>query len=117
MTILSAEITIEASFATVPLREPYEQGKLVVVAEQARVIEGQAAVIAQLTAQVETLTRPGGGVDAAAGAEPGELLAAGGGRDEAEPAGMIIRQVRDVPLVKVRATEQRITTGPAAAAR
>ncbi len=141
---------------------------LVVVAEQARVIEGQSARIEALTAQVAELTRrlgqnsgnsslppssdrfgkpkrdrragsarkpgkqpgaPGSALEYVA--DPDEVVehvpaacgGCGAGLDGAEDAGMIIRQVRDVPLVKVKITEHRlhkracgcgrITTAPA----
>jgi transposase/uncharacterized coiled-coil protein SlyX len=141
---------------------------LVVVAEQAAVIEGQAARIEVLTAQVAELTRRldrnsgnsslppsadrfvkpkrdrGRSSSRKPGKQPGapgsrlELIAdpdevidhlpaacggCGAGLDAAEAAGVIVRQVRDVPLVKVRVVEHRmhkrtcgcgaVTTAPA----
>jgi transposase len=126
---------------------------LLVVAEQARLIEAQAAQIEALTSQVAELTRllgqnsgnsslppstdrgrkPArqrrGGSGRKPGKQPGapgsalELVtdpdevvehlpgACGGcGADlhDGEPAGVVVRQVRDVPLVRVRVTEHRL---------
>lgn len=143
---------------------------LVVVAEQAAVIEEQAGRIEALAAQVADLTRRLGqnsgnsslppsadrfaepkrdrrsGSARKPGKQPGapgsalELVAdpdeviqhvpaacsgCGDGLDSAEVAGVIVRQVRDVPLVKVRVVEHRmhkrvcgcgaVTTAPAPA--
>jgi transposase len=144
---------------------------LVVVAEQAKVVEQQALQIEALAKQVAELTRllkqnsgnsslppssdrgkkPVGqqrrrGSGRKPGKQPGapgstlEMVAdpdeviehvpaacTGCGDDlhDAEPAGVVVRQVRDVPLVKVRVTEHRmhkracgcgaVTTAPAPA--
>jgi transposase len=126
---------------------------LVVVAEQARVIEEQASRIEALAAQVAELSRrlgqnsgnsslppssdrfgkprrerrgssagkpgkqpgaPGSALERVA--DPDEVIehvpaacgGCGAGLDGAEPAGVIVRQVRDVPLVKVQVTEHRM---------
>lgn len=124
-----------------------------VVAEQARVIEGQAARIEQLSGQVAELTRrlgqnsgnsslppasdrfakpkrdrrkpsarkpgkqpgaPGSTLELVADPDeviehvPGWCVGCGAGLEDAEPAGVIVRQVRDVPLVKVRIVEHRM---------